>query len=189
VRRWAVGIPDQGRRCAPGLTGAAKRRGPERKATVARKHMLGQVKSADREIPHSEVMEAHHERPRTRAECVAGPRPCPWVGCRFHLWGEVSDAGGLTIFRPEVDPLDMDDTCALDLADRGGMTLEEVADRFNLTRERIRQIEDMALRKLGADFPTYDGGALPKSIRVVRIRNADEIARFKSFKDGGTTWH
>jgi hypothetical protein len=24
-------------------------------------------------------------RPRTRADCINGPRPCPWVGCRHHL--------------------------------------------------------------------------------------------------------
>lgn len=28
-------------------------------------------------------------RPRTRAECVDGPRPCPWVGCSQHLLLEV----------------------------------------------------------------------------------------------------
>lgn len=31
---------------------------------------------------------------------------------------------------------------------RQGMTLDEIADAFNVTRERIRQIENNALRKL-----------------------------------------
>jgi hypothetical protein len=31
---------------------------------------------ADLELP---------DRPRTRADCIDGPRPCPWYGCRYHL--------------------------------------------------------------------------------------------------------
>jgi hypothetical protein len=30
------------------------------------------------------------ERPRTRAECRAEARPCPWVGCRHHLLLELA---------------------------------------------------------------------------------------------------
>jgi DNA-directed RNA polymerase sigma subunit (sigma70/sigma32) len=37
----------------------------------------------------------------------------------------------------------------LEAAEQGGMTLEEIAARFALTRERVRQIELSALRKLG----------------------------------------
>jgi DNA-directed RNA polymerase sigma subunit (sigma70/sigma32) len=36
----------------------------------------------------------------------------------------------------------------LEAAEQGGMTLEEIAARFALTRERVRQIELTALRKL-----------------------------------------
>ena len=35
----------------------------------------------------------------------------------------------------------MAETCSLDVADRGGITLEEVGAILNLTRERIRQVE------------------------------------------------
>src|SRR5687768_18394193 len=44
----------------------------------------------------------------------------------------------------------MNETCALDIADRGGTTLEEVGAILNLTRERIRQVEVKALAKLDA---------------------------------------
>jgi hypothetical protein len=44
----------------------------------------------------------------------------------------------------------MNETCALDIADRGGTTLEEVGAIMNLTRERIRQVEVKALAKLDA---------------------------------------
>jgi DNA-directed RNA polymerase sigma subunit (sigma70/sigma32) len=42
----------------------------------------------------------------------------------------------------------MQETCALDVADRGGITLEEVGEILNLTRERIRQVEVKGLEKL-----------------------------------------
>ena len=44
----------------------------------------------------------------------------------------------------------MTETCALDVADRGGTTLEEVGAIMNLTRERIRQVEVKGLAKLEA---------------------------------------
>ena len=40
------------------------------------------------------------------------------------------------------------ETCSLDVADRGGITLEEVGEILNLTRERIRQVEVRGLSKL-----------------------------------------
>lgn len=44
----------------------------------------------------------------------------------------------------------MKETCALDVADRGGTTLEDVGAIMNLTRERIRQVEVKGLAKLEA---------------------------------------
>ena len=31
-------------------------------------------------------------RPITRADCIDGPRPCPWVSCRHHLLLEIAAA-------------------------------------------------------------------------------------------------
>lgn len=42
----------------------------------------------------------------------------------------------------------MAETCALDVADRGPHTLDEIAGHLGLTRERVRQIEESAMRKL-----------------------------------------
>ena len=36
-------------------------------------------------------------RPTTRGECRAAARPCPWVGCRYHLLIEVTSSGGLQL--------------------------------------------------------------------------------------------
>lgn len=71
--------------------------------------------------------------PRIRGDCLAGgfneARPCLVTQCRHHLSG-------------------IDHSCALDVADEGEHTLEEVAEIMNLSRERIRQLEWRALRKL-----------------------------------------
>src|SRR5688572_18051569 len=34
------------------------------------------------------------DRPRTREECRDGPRPCPFVACRHHLYIDVSPSTG-----------------------------------------------------------------------------------------------
>jgi predicted DNA-binding protein (UPF0251 family) len=88
------------------------------------------------------------ERPRTRGDCYEMPRPCPFVSCRWHLALDVSPQGGIKLNFPNVEIWEMEETCALDLADRGGMTLEEVGAKVNVTRERIRQLEFYTLKKL-----------------------------------------
>jgi len=101
--------------------------------------------------------------PRTRGDCVDGPRPCPHLGCRHHIWTDVNlrpdlpskkyDERGRMVRlrrgapgrgRPELP----DESCALDVADEGGHTLERVGEILGVTRERIRQIEKQFLEKL-----------------------------------------
>ncbi len=90
-----------------------------------------------------------HIRPRTRGDCDHFGRPCPYVGCRYHLYLEVREKTGAIKLRfPGKEPADLEESCALDAAEEGGMTLSAIGQRMNLTRERIRQIERIALRKL-----------------------------------------
>lgn len=90
-------------------------------------------------------------RPRVREECVNGPRPCPFVSCKHHLYLDVSPrTGAIKLNFPDLEVWEMTETCALDVADRGGTTLEEVGAIMNLTRERIRQVEVKGLAKLQA---------------------------------------
>ncbi|MDP9148950.1 MAG: hypothetical protein M3O36_03270 [Myxococcota bacterium] len=89
------------------------------------------------------------DRPVLRADCVEGERPCPYVSCKHHLFLDVSArTGAIKLNFPDLDVWDMSETCALDVADRGGTTLEEVGAIMNLTRERIRQVEVKGLAKL-----------------------------------------
>ncbi|MBN2256186.1 MAG: RNA polymerase sigma factor RpoH [Deltaproteobacteria bacterium] len=48
-------------------------------------------------------------------------------------------------------------------------TLQEIGDKFNITRERARQIEKEALKKLGAMIPYW--GSEPKLIEDKRVKN------------------
>jgi hypothetical protein len=90
-------------------------------------------------------------RPKTRVDCVEGPRPCPHVSCRHHLYLDVSPkTGAIKLNFPDLEVWEMAISCALDVADGGGATLEDVGAILNLTRERIRQLELKALSRLEA---------------------------------------
>lgn len=93
--------------------------------------------------PHALIVLAQHDRPRTRSECIDGPRPCPFVSCEFHLYAQVTPDGSLELNFPSIPPTRMDllphGTCALDLAD-GGATAEEAADAIGMTRGRVVQL-------------------------------------------------
>jgi hypothetical protein len=89
------------------------------------------------------------ERPRTRADCGAEARPCPWVACKHHLYLDINpETGSIKINFPDREPWELEHTCSLDIADAGGKTLDEIGEITNLTRERIRQVEVRGLLKL-----------------------------------------
>ncbi|NJK89879.1 MAG: DNA-binding protein [Myxococcales bacterium] len=107
-----------------------------------------------------------YERPLNRSQCRNSERPCLYVSCRYHLYLDVNPTtGSIKINFPDKDIWDLEETCALDVAERGGVTLEEVGDIMNLTRERIRQVEVAGLEKLRTgqgDLETFiDGRELP----------------------------
>jgi len=96
-------------------------------------------------------------RPVSREECRGEARPCPWVACKHHLYLDVNpETGSIKINFPDLEPWELKDTCALDVAERGGITLEEVGEIMNLTRERIRQVEVRGLLKLKMSSPSPD---------------------------------
>jgi hypothetical protein len=99
-------------------------------------------------------------RPQTRGQCENDIRPCPWVACKHHLYLDVNpETGSIKINFPDLEPWEMSETCALDVADRSGITLEEVGEIMNLTRERIRQVEVRGLLKLkmASALEAFDG--------------------------------
>ena len=96
-------------------------------------------------------------RPTSREECRGEQRPCPWVACKHHLYLDINpETGSIKINFPDLEPWELKHTCALDVAERGGITLEEVGEIMNLTRERIRQVEVRGLLKLKMGSPSPD---------------------------------
>jgi hypothetical protein len=97
------------------------------------------------------MQEIEASRPHNRSECATGPRPCMFIACKHHLYLDVNPTtGSIKLNFPDKEVWEMGETCALDVADRGGITLEEVGAIMNLTRERIRQVETRGLLKLRA---------------------------------------
>lgn len=90
------------------------------------------------------------ERPRTRGDCAGGPRPCPFVTCRYNLYLEVLPNGAVRLPFPEREPEDVppEASCALDVADGGANRREEVSALMNISREAVRQIEDQVIRRI-----------------------------------------
>jgi len=90
-----------------------------------------------------------YERPKTRADCVDGPRPCPFVSCKYHLYLDVKEeTQSIKLNFPHLEVWEMEHSCALDVSEQGGLTLEEVGHILNLTRERVRQVEVAGIEKL-----------------------------------------
>ena len=110
------------------------------------------VWGAEADAMLAELDAAAIERPRTRHECLQGDnaeRPCPFVSCEYHLYLDVDEEhGSIKENFPDLEVWEMPETCALDVADRGGVVLEELGALMNLTRERIRQVETKALARV-----------------------------------------
>lgn len=88
-------------------------------------------------------------KPAKREECTQSMRPCPFVSCKHHLYLDVSPrTGAIKLNFPDLEVWEVAESCALDVADRGGATLEDVGAIMNLTRERVRQVEAASLAKL-----------------------------------------
>ena len=121
------------------------RDGRVRSKTIAPKRLTREEKREALTLVYPEGV----VRPRHRGDCLNMQRPCPFVSCEHHLYLDVNpNSGAIKLNFPHLEVWEMAETCALDVADRGGITLEEVGAILNLTRERIRQVEVRGLGKL-----------------------------------------
>lgn len=87
------------------------------------------------------------ERPRTRGECRDGPRPCPWIACRYHLYLDVTDRGSIRINHAG-EPDELVDSCALDMADAGPRSFDGIGRAMNVSRSRVEQLAEPALERV-----------------------------------------
>ncbi|CAM4326076.1 DNA-binding protein [Corallococcus sp. ZKHCc1 1396] len=112
---------------------------------LRRRRLAGQLDPEEAET----LKLVDEQRPRTRADCINGPRPCLFVSCKHNLYLDVNpETGSIKLNFPDKEITELEHTCALDVAEKGGITLEEVGEIMNLTRERIRQVETRGLMKL-----------------------------------------
>ncbi|MFY0523964.1 sigma factor-like helix-turn-helix DNA-binding protein [Archangium gephyra] len=112
---------------------------------LRRRRLTGQIDPEESEL----LTAVDSQRPKTRADCVNGPRPCLFVSCKHNLYLDVNpETGSIKLNFPDKEIWELEHTCALDVAEKGGITLEEVGAIMNLTRERIRQVETRGLLKL-----------------------------------------
>ena len=129
---------------------------PERRRskTMSRKEMARDLRrrrlTGQTDPEEDELMKfIEQTRPKTRADCINGPRPCLFVSCKHNLYLDVNpETGSIKLNFPDKEIWELPYTCALDVAEKGGITLEEVGEIMNLTRERIRQVETRGLMKL-----------------------------------------
>ena len=138
---------------SPPVTSVTSRRGRRARSRSIRIARATQHE-ARLALEQAETLEAEIDRPHTRSECADGPRPCPHVSCRHHLYLDVNpQTGTIKLNFPDLEVWELAFSCALDVADLGGTAIELVSELMNVTRERIRQIEMQALTRLasGAD--------------------------------------
>lgn len=142
-------------------------RRPER--TIERLHLYEDEPAAS----PAELRQLERLRPRIRSECTPchsccqflengteltcnhDPttafrhcRPCIFSLCRHNLYIDLRHGGkdGRAVIQsPDGTLNSMRATCALDVAEHGGLTLDAVGSLLGVTRERIRQIEAEAM--------------------------------------------
>lgn len=126
----------------------------QRSKTMSRKEMARDLRrrrlAGEMDPEEEELLKTiDAQRPKTRADCMNGPRPCLFVSCKHNLYLDVNpETGSIKLNFPDKEIWELQYTCALDVAEKGGITLEEVGEIMNLTRERIRQVETRGLMKL-----------------------------------------
>ncbi len=112
---------------------------------LRRRKLLGTVDPEEQAL----LTEIQGNRPKSRSDCISSPRPCVFVSCKFNLYLDVNpETGSIKLNFPDKEIWELEYTCALDVAEKGGITLEEVGEIMNLTRERIRQVETRGLEKV-----------------------------------------
>lgn len=114
---------------------------PYQKRTAPRARVVSAFAEPEYLSP-SERRELEEDRPRNRSECRGHEGPCPWVGCRYHLYLDVNPvSGSIKINFPHLEPWELAETCALDVAEQEH-DLEQVGSYLNMTRARVGQVVD-----------------------------------------------
>lgn len=138
------------------------------KAPAVPVRQMAALKSAERKA--GTWLPDDSPRPKTRGECADLPRPCPFVGCRYHLFLTVTQTGSIQL--PHGDDVGvlkkMPQTCALDVADEGPMELRQVARALDLTLEGTLLVVNSAYARL-AQTPVVQENSAGKVLGKRRV--------------------
>jgi hypothetical protein len=88
-------------------------------------------------------------RPSCRADCAMVPRPCVFVGCRYNMAVDVTEAGSLMVYYDDPSEMHPDLSCVLDIAEHRGHSNEWIGRLLRCTKQRVDQIVQRALPLLG----------------------------------------
>lgn len=89
--------------------------------------------------------------PEKREGCASIPRPCNRYRCVHNLVPETERAGRPHhgAHAPTVLRADVVDSCELDVSERGAHSRKQVGSQLGITPERVMQLEQRSMRKLG----------------------------------------
>lgn len=113
-----------------------------------KKENLRILRQLEEELPNYNRYLRFFKKPKTRGDCVNVQRPCPWVSCKYHLATNVKPNGTLEYVYHSVSITDITESCALDVAEQGGLSSYDVGKYLNLSGQQIKNIEKEALKKL-----------------------------------------
>src|SRR5262249_3741583 len=104
------------KKAAPATSATAitreQRRSRRKREVRARTISVKRMTKRELEIGRMLYPETDYYKPRARAECVDGPRPCPYVSCQHHLFLDVAArTGAIKLNFPDLDVWEMSETC------------------------------------------------------------------------------
>jgi len=94
-----------------------------------------------------ELEEPFPDIPETRADCPK-ERPCPHVRCRHHLYLDVSAGGSIKFNFPGLEVWELKETCSIDVADRGELSLEDIAELMGMSKGAAEKVFSRVLLKI-----------------------------------------
>jgi len=122
------------------------------RASIRAKLQLSQSERRFRPVA-LRILQEHEPRPETRAECLnrGRMRPCPYVSCERHLYMDVTESGTLKLNFPGKEVWELEETCADDVAELGGVSAKRAGELVGLKKGRVDQMA-RALRAAAAEF-------------------------------------
>lgn len=154
---------------------------------MPRKHLRMLQGCNDRDLDELREAGVDIRRPKTRAECEGGERPCPFVSCRYHLFLDVTAAGGVKLNFPDRDVDELPASCALDVAEEGGAILDRLGELMNMTRERARQLEEIAAAHARFATPPPEAEAIAEELVDLDSRRSLDPWTFAIAYDDGVS--